>query len=45
MFNLRAFTWVKGHDGTLRNEESDKLAKEGAMKEITRTQEKPAGAR
>ena len=28
------FTWVKGHNGTQGNEESDKLAKEGATKEI-----------
>ncbi|KAN0111512.1 hypothetical protein V8E52_008535 [Russula decolorans] len=28
------FTWVKGHNGTLGNEESDRLAKEGAEKDI-----------
>ena len=28
-----SFKWVKGHDGNLGNEESDKLAKEGANKE------------
>lgn len=29
-----AFKWVKGHQGTLGNEESDKLAKIGAGKEV-----------
>ena len=29
-----SFTWVKGHSGALGNEESDRLAKEGAMKDI-----------
>ena len=29
-----AFTWVKGHSGTQGNEESDKLAKEGALKDV-----------
>jgi ribonuclease HI len=29
------FKWVKGHDGTLGNEESDRLAKEGANKPET----------
>jgi ribonuclease HI len=28
------FRWVKGHSGNLGNEESDKLAKEGAEKDI-----------
>lgn len=28
------FRWVKGHNGTLGNEESDKLAKEGAEKDL-----------
>ena len=28
------FTWVKGHNGTIGNEESDRLAKEGAAKDI-----------
>lgn len=28
-----SFTWVKGHNGTLGNKESDRLAKEGAMKD------------
>jgi ribonuclease HI len=27
------FKWVKGHEGTIGNEESDHLAKEGARKE------------
>ena len=29
-----SFTWTKGHNGTLGNEESDRLAKEGAMKDV-----------
>jgi len=28
------FKWVKGHEGNIGNKESDKLAKEGAEKEI-----------
>lgn len=30
------FTWIKGHEGVLGNEENDKLAKEGGGERSTR---------